>query len=140
MNSARHDVSAALATIFPSPARQRHHHLRARHHPDGRLRRRGRRLQSRQFGQGRDAGCIDSTALMLSKDAATLNTAQLQTKANDYFTALFTRPEAAGLVGDRHLHDHQRLAGGGQGLEQRQDQLHGADGHLDHECRRNIRR
>ena len=40
----------------------------------------------------------DSTALMLSKDGATLNAASLQTKANSYFTALFTRPEATGLV------------------------------------------
>ncbi|MEA3025340.1 MAG: hypothetical protein QOF91_625 [Alphaproteobacteria bacterium] len=40
----------------------------------------------------------DSTALMLSKDAATLSSASFQTKANDYFKALFTRPEATGLV------------------------------------------
>jgi Flp pilus assembly protein TadG len=40
----------------------------------------------------------DSTALMLSKDAATLTTANLQTKANDYFKALFTRKEATGLT------------------------------------------
>ena len=40
----------------------------------------------------------DSTALMVSKDAATLTTAALQTKANDYFKALFTRPEATGLA------------------------------------------
>ena len=40
----------------------------------------------------------DSTALMVSKDAATLTTAALQTKANDYFKALFTRPEATGLT------------------------------------------
>ena len=40
----------------------------------------------------------DSTALMLSKTAATLTTAQLQTQATSYFTALFTRPEATGLT------------------------------------------
>ncbi len=40
----------------------------------------------------------DSTALLLSKDAATINNSQLQTKANDYFKALFTRPEATGLT------------------------------------------
>jgi Flp pilus assembly protein TadG len=40
----------------------------------------------------------DSTALMVSKDAATITNAALQTKANDYFKALFTRPEATGLV------------------------------------------
>jgi hypothetical protein len=39
----------------------------------------------------------DSAALMLSKDASTLTNSQLQTKANEYFKALFTRPEATGL-------------------------------------------
>lgn len=37
---------------------------------------------------------LDSTALMLSKDANTLSNTQLQQKANDYFKAMFTRPEA----------------------------------------------
>jgi Flp pilus assembly protein TadG len=37
---------------------------------------------------------LDSTALMLAKDASTLSSTDLQTKANAYFTALFTRPEA----------------------------------------------
>jgi Flp pilus assembly protein TadG len=36
---------------------------------------------------------VDSTALMLSKDAQNLTTAQLATKATAYFNALFTRPE-----------------------------------------------
>jgi Flp pilus assembly protein TadG len=40
----------------------------------------------------------DSTALMLSKVASSQTTASLQTKANDYFKALFTRTEATGLV------------------------------------------
>jgi Flp pilus assembly protein TadG len=40
----------------------------------------------------------DSTALMLSKTAATMTNSQLQTKALDYFKALFTRPEATGLT------------------------------------------
>ena len=40
----------------------------------------------------------DSTALMLSKTAATLTNSELQTKAIDYFKALFTRPEATGLT------------------------------------------
>jgi Flp pilus assembly protein TadG len=39
----------------------------------------------------------DSTALMLSKTAATITTSALQTQANSYFKALFTRPEATGL-------------------------------------------
>ena len=40
----------------------------------------------------------DSTALMVSKDAASQTSSQLQTKANDYFKALFTRPEATGVT------------------------------------------
>jgi Flp pilus assembly protein TadG len=40
----------------------------------------------------------DSTALMLSKTAATMTNSELQTKALDYFKALFTRPEATGLT------------------------------------------
>ena len=58
-----------------------------------------RRLLWRFLGN-RDAGVapLELTALMLSKDAASLTNAALQTKANDYFKALFTRPEATGLV------------------------------------------
>jgi Flp pilus assembly protein TadG len=37
---------------------------------------------------------LDSTALMLSRDANKLTTDQMQQKANDYFHALFTRPDA----------------------------------------------
>ena len=37
---------------------------------------------------------LDSTALMVSRDAATTSKKDLQTKANDYFKAVFTRPEA----------------------------------------------
>jgi Flp pilus assembly protein TadG len=37
---------------------------------------------------------LDSTALMLSREAAGLNQTQLDKKATDYFTALFNRPEA----------------------------------------------
>jgi Flp pilus assembly protein TadG len=37
---------------------------------------------------------LDSTALMVSKTAASLNASQVQSAAQDYFTALFTRPEA----------------------------------------------
>jgi Flp pilus assembly protein TadG len=40
----------------------------------------------------------DSTALMLSKNAATMSSSDLQTKGNAYFKALFNRPEATGLV------------------------------------------
>lgn len=38
---------------------------------------------------------LDSTALMLSKEAATVSSAQLQTDALAYFQGLFTRPEAS---------------------------------------------
>jgi Flp pilus assembly protein TadG len=41
---------------------------------------------------------LDSTALMLAKDAATVSTGQLQTNATNYFNALFTRPEATNVV------------------------------------------
>ena len=41
---------------------------------------------------------LDSTALMLSKDAATLSNSDLQSKALSYFNALFTRPEATGIT------------------------------------------
>jgi Flp pilus assembly protein TadG len=41
---------------------------------------------------------LDSTALMLSRDAATLTDAQLQTKAKNYFLAMFTRPDANSIA------------------------------------------
>src|SRR3972149_5623675 len=41
---------------------------------------------------------VDSTALMLSKEAATDTASQLQTNAQKYFTALFTRPEAINVA------------------------------------------
>jgi Flp pilus assembly protein TadG len=37
---------------------------------------------------------LDSTALMLSKEAPSLTSTQMTQKANDYFNAMFTRPEA----------------------------------------------
>jgi len=40
----------------------------------------------------------DSTALMLSKVANGMTAAQVQTKANDYFKALFNRPEASNVT------------------------------------------
>ena len=40
---------------------------------------------------------LDSTALMLSKDAQTLTSAQLDSKASVYFNALFHRPEASNV-------------------------------------------
>jgi Flp pilus assembly protein TadG len=41
---------------------------------------------------------LDSTALMLSREAAGLNQTQLDKKATDYFTALFNRPEAYNIT------------------------------------------
>ena len=40
---------------------------------------------------------LDSTALMLSKEAQNLSGAHLAQRANDYFNALFVRPEANGV-------------------------------------------
>ena len=40
---------------------------------------------------------LDATALILSKDAQTMNTAQLASKATSTFTALFNKPEAANV-------------------------------------------
>jgi Flp pilus assembly protein TadG len=40
---------------------------------------------------------LDATALMLSKDAQNLNDSQLGQKANSYFFALFSRPEATNI-------------------------------------------
>src|SRR5664280_2696639 len=41
---------------------------------------------------------LDSTALMLSKEAASDTTNQLQTNALKYFNALFNRPEATNIT------------------------------------------
>ena len=40
----------------------------------------------------------DATALMLSKTVATLNSTQIQQKADEYFKAVFNRPEVTGLM------------------------------------------
>jgi Flp pilus assembly protein TadG len=40
---------------------------------------------------------VDGTALMLSKQASTMNQSDIQSKADAYFKALFNRPEATGL-------------------------------------------
>lgn len=41
---------------------------------------------------------LDSTALMLSREAAGLTQTQLDKKANDYFKGLFNRPEASNIT------------------------------------------
>ena len=41
---------------------------------------------------------LDSTSLMLSKEAATVSSGQLQTDALSYFSALFTRPESTNVT------------------------------------------
>ena len=43
---------------------------------------------------------LDSTALMLSKEAGTDTTTQLQTNASNYFKALFTRTDATNVTSD----------------------------------------
>jgi len=41
---------------------------------------------------------LDSTALMLSKDALGLSASELQTKAQNYFNAMFTNPDGANVT------------------------------------------
>src|SRR5262245_33482035 len=41
---------------------------------------------------------VDSTALMISKQASSLNQSDIQPKAEAYFKALFNRPEATGVT------------------------------------------
>src|SRR5665811_1841150 len=41
---------------------------------------------------------LDSTALMISKEATTDTNTQLQTNAQNYFLALFTRPDATNIT------------------------------------------
>ena len=66
---------------------------------------------------------LDSTALMLSKDAATLSNTDLQTKAKSYFNALFTRPEATNVAITASLYDNRRLADQGRWRGGRADSL-----------------
>ena len=40
---------------------------------------------------------VDATALMLSKNISTLSTAQINSQATSYFTALYTRPEVTNI-------------------------------------------
>jgi Flp pilus assembly protein TadG len=51
---------------------------------------------------------LDSTALMLSKDAQTLNGDQLTQKANGYFTSQFDRPEASNVAVTQELTSPQQ--------------------------------
>ena len=51
---------------------------------------------------------LDSTALMLSRDAQTLNPAQLESKASAYFNALFHRPEASNVQVQQQLSSPQQ--------------------------------
>jgi Flp pilus assembly protein TadG len=55
---------------------------------------------------------LDSTALMLSRDAASLSASALQTKAQSYFNALFTRPEAISVA----INANYTTSGGSQVL------------------------
>ncbi len=51
---------------------------------------------------------LDSTALMLSRDAQTLSTGALGTKATAYFNALFHRPEALNVQVTPHFSSPQQ--------------------------------
>src|SRR6478752_7767931 len=44
---------------------------------------------------------LDSTALMLARDAATMTDPNLDTKAMNYFKAMFTRSEATNVTASR---------------------------------------
>lgn len=57
---------------------------------------------------------LDSTALMLSKDAATLDNAQLNAKAKGYFEAMYKHPEASGVTVNA---TYAASASGGQTVE-----------------------
>ena len=51
---------------------------------------------------------LDATALMLSKDAQTLNGDQLAQKATSYFTSQFDRPEASNVAVTQELTSPQQ--------------------------------
>ena len=57
---------------------------------------------------------LDSTGLMLSKEAGNLTASQITQKANDYFKALFNRPEANNILLTPKL---KALANGGYQLD-----------------------
>ena len=59
-----------------------------------------------------------------------MNASDIQTKANAYFKALFTRPEATGVAGQRHLHHERRQQDRRHRHGQREGELHGPDGRL----------
>ena len=66
--------------------------------PIHRRRRLRRRLQSRQFGQGRDAGRARLHRADAVEGSGHGHRTQLQTNAEKYFLALFTRPEAKNIT------------------------------------------
>ena len=68
---------------------------------------------------------LDSTALMISKNAATMSAAQIQTAADGYFKALFTRPEASQHQGHHELRQQRRLHHDGLGFGRHEHRLHG---------------
>jgi hypothetical protein len=70
----------------------------ARNRSDGRLRRRGGRLQSRQFGHNRHAGGNRCDRVDAVQGCKTLRTAQLIQKAKDYFAAVFNRTDVTNIV------------------------------------------
>src|ERR1019366_8689591 len=83
--------------LCASARRQYRHYVCDCADPDAGFRRRGRRFQPRQFDQASMQAALDATALMVSKNASSLTSAQVQTAAQAYFLAMFTRPEATNI-------------------------------------------
>ena len=78
----------------------------------------------------------DATALMLSKTAATVTSAQLQTSATNYFKALFNRSEVTGLTVTPTYTDGGRLQDHRQSDGLAESRFHGPVRHYEHERRR----
>ena len=80
------------------PARECGSHAGNRHHPADRLRRGGGRLLAGKRYPHRLQSALDSTALMLSKNAALQTNGALQTEATNTFNALFTGTNAQNVA------------------------------------------
>ena len=62
---------------------------------------------------------LDSTALMISKEAATDTASQLQTNARNYYLALFNRTDVKNITVNATYDHRQRNPGGHQQLRRR---------------------
>ena len=70
----------------------------------------------------------DGTALMLSRSAASMTQSDIQTKATDYFNALFNRPEATGLIVTTTYTTDGRKQDRCRRDYEREGEFHGPDG------------